>query len=195
MQNHGKSQALDLQVEASLVMKQYIERTVSKARYLATHRLKKKQELSSTIWNELFNFISLILTEFIVGKSSEDMLSQIEKATSALNELLISAAESLYIFLWMVPQNSIECVSFSLIASTSNFFKIVLKRSKELEVLKEKKRKEIEGNILRSTSATVKRGEVRLEMCSQVARCHLLLYSIGEFLFFFSRNLLNRRCC
>lgn len=184
LHNHGKSQALDLQVEASLVMKQYIERTVSKARYLATHRLKKKQELSSNVWNELFNFISLILTEFIVGKSSEDISSQIEKATSALNELLISAAESLFIFLWMVPQTSIECVSFSFITSVSNFFKLVLKRRKELEVLREKKRKETEGKILRSTSATMNKGEVRLEMCLQVARCHLLLSSIGEFLFF-----------
>lgn len=184
LHNHGKSQALDLQVETSLVMKQYIERTVSKARYLATHRLKKKQELSSNVWNELFDFISLILTEFIVGKSSEDISSQIEKATSALNELLISAAESLFIFLWMVPQTSIECVSFSFITSANNFFKLVLKRRKELEVLREKKRKEIEGKILRSTSATMNKGEVRLEMCLQVARCHLLLSSIGEFLFF-----------
>ena len=184
LHNHGKSQALDLQVETSLVMKQYIERTVSKARYLATHRLKKKQELSSNVWNELFDFISLILTEFIVGKSSEDISSQIEKATSALNELLISAAESLFILLWMVPQTSIECVSFSFITSASNFFKLVLKRRKELEVLREKKRKEIEGKILRSTSATMNKGEVRLEMCLQVARCHLLLSSIGEFLFF-----------
>lgn len=184
LHNHGKSQALDLQVETSLVMKQYIERTVSKARYLATHRLKKKQELSSNVWNELFDFISLILTEFIVGKSSEDISSQIEKATSALNELLISAAESLFILLWMVPQTSIECVSFSFITSASNFFKLALKRRKELEVLREKKRKEIEGKILRSTSATMNKGEVRLEMCLQVARCHLLLSSIGEFLFF-----------
>lgn len=184
LHNHGKSQALDLQVETSLVMKQYIERTVSKARYLATHRLKKKQELSSNVWNELFDFISLILTEFIVGKSSEDISSQIEKATSALNELLISAAESLFIFLWMVPQTSIECVSFSFITSANNFFKLVLKRRKELEVLREKKRKEMEGKILRSTSATMNKGEVRLEMCLQVARCHLLLSSIGEFLFF-----------
>ena len=184
LHNHGKSQALDLQVETSLVMKQYIERTVSKARYLATHKLKKKQELSSNVWNELFDFISLILTEFIVGKSSEDLSSQIEKATSALNELLISAAESLFIFLWMVPQTSIECVSFSFITSANNFFKLILKRRKELEVLREKKRKEIEGKILRSTSATMNKGEVRLEMCLQVARCHLLLSSIGEFLFF-----------
>ena len=84
----------------------------------------------------------------------------------------------------MVPQISIECVSFSFITSTSNFFELVLKRSKELKVLREKKRKETEGNILRSTSATVNKGEVRLEMCSQVARCHLLLSSIGEFHFF-----------
>lgn len=152
-----------------------IDRLVMRSQTIALGSIKKKKrEAVAVAWDSLFDFVVPLIDALDDG----DLVSATKIMSLSQRNLMKTACEDLLAHMWMSPDTS--NASTAHINRVADFLSALLALEKlEVDVAK-KKQEKVEGKFVSTTSTSVSKIQLSLQLASRAARCHVVLTTIGE---------------
>jgi hypothetical protein len=164
--------------EICVCIERQVERLILKAQTVALNLAKKKnRDEILEAWNRVLAFIDPLVRSVADGENTLSA-TKIKAMPKARHNLMVTAMEAVLVYSWMIAEHSM--VATTLIKTSSSFLSASLKLLKEREEEMKRHREAIEGKIVSTSKSTKSKMQLRLEVSSRAARCHLLFSSLGK---------------